>query len=409
MTLFSFIKDSILSITKGGKTYYTWLSVLGTFILIALYFYIVQLDQGLKITGMHDHVSWGLYISNFTFLVGLAAAAVMLVLPTYILKDTDFKAAVLIGEGVAVAALIMCLLFVTADMGRPDRLWHMMTSSFNFPDSLLTWDVIVLNGYLMLNMFIPFYILYTHYKGETPDPKKYLPFVVLSVFWAVGIHTVTAFLYAGLKSRPFWNTSILGVRFLASAFCAGPAFIVLLLALIKKHTEYKITETTIDKLGFIITVAAQINLFLLGSEIFKEFYTDSAHTVSAKYLFFGLHGKNALVPWIWTAIGMNLIATIGLSIMGYNRKSKPNSPKRRKLFYSLCVLAFVGIWIEKGMGLIIPGFLPNPMGEIVEYTPTFPEVMISLGIWAVGLLVMTVLIKAAIPIELGKVRYNKGN
>lgn len=407
MKLFSFIKDSIISISKGGRSYYVWLGVLAVFISTGIYYYTVQLSDGLAITGLHDHVSWGLYISNFTFLVGLAAAAVMLVLPSYILKDTDFKAAVLIGEGVAVAALIMCLLFVSVDMGRPDRLWHMMTPSFNFPDSLLTWDVIVLNGYLMLNMCIPFYILFKHYKGETPDPKKYIPFVILSVFWAVGIHTVTAFLYSGLKARPFWNTSILGVRFLASAFCAGPAFIVLVLALIKKHTEYKITDITIDKLGFIITVAAQINLFLLGSEIFKEFYTDSAHSISAKYLFFGLHGKTALVPWIWSAIGLNVIATVGLSIMGYKRKSSPNEPKRRRLFYTLCSLAFIGIWIEKGMGLIVPGFLPNPMGEIIEYFPTFPEVMISLGIWGIGLLVMTVLIKAAIPIELGKVRYRK--
>jgi molybdopterin-containing oxidoreductase family membrane subunit len=405
--LFSFFKDAIILAAKGSKHYYFWMISLLVIILFGTYHYGLQLSEGLAITGMHDHVSWGLYISNFTFLVGLAAAAVMLVLPAYVLDDTDFKGAVLIGEGVAVAALIMCLLFVVVDMGRPDRLWHMLTSSFNFPDSILTWDVIVLNGYLALNIFVPFYILMKHYKGEVPETKKYLPFVLLSVFWAIGIHTVTAFLYAGLKSRPFWNSSILGIRFLASAFSAGPAFIVLALAFIKKNTAYNILETTIDKLGFIITVAAQINLFLLGSEMFKEFYSDSAHSISAKYLFFGYHGKHALVPWIWSAIALNIFATVGLTIMGYHRAHEKKSPKSRNLFYLFSGLLFVGIWIEKGMGLIIPGFLPNPMGEIIEYSPTFSEIAISLGIWAIGLFIMTILIKVAIPIELGETKYKK--
>ncbi len=381
--------------TRGQRLYHLWMGTLTVFILIGVYFYSVQLREGLAITGMHDHVSWGLYISNFTFLVGLAAAAVMLVLPAYIFGDIDFKRVVLIGEGVAVAALIMCLAFVIADMGRPDRLWHMLPfiGYFNWPSSLLAWDVIVLNGYLALNVVIPFYLLYSRYRGRKADPKKYLPFVFISVFWAIAIHTVTAFLYAGLSSKPFWNSSILGIRFLASAFSAGPAFIAVTLYFIDKHSDFKIEENIFHKLGYIITVAAQINLFLLGSEIFKEFYHPTAHSHSAYYLFFGYEGHNALVPWIWTSIILNVLATATLTIHKLRRN--------RRVFLVMCLTLFVAIWIEKGMGLIVPGFIPSQLGEIVEYFPTMPEIFITLGIWALGLFVFTFLVKIAIPIELG--------
>jgi molybdopterin-containing oxidoreductase family membrane subunit len=393
----TFLIDGFKAALKGQGKYHLWMGCLTVFILIGAYSYFAQIERGLAITGMNDHVSWGLYISNFTFLVGLAAASVMLVLPAYIFHDLDFKRVVLIGEGVAVAALVMCLCFVIADMGRPDRLWHMipMLGYFNFPSSLLAWDVLVLNGYLALNIFIPMYLLYKRYKDEAPDPKKYLPFVFLSVFWAIGIHTVTAFLYAGLSAKPFWNSSVLGIRFLASAFAAGPAFIAVALHFIDRHSDLEIDNHIFKKLSYIITVAAQINLFLLGSEIFKEFYNETGHSHSAHYLFFGLDGHNALVPWIWTSITMNIIATGGLTIHKLRN--------RRPVFLLLSIMLFIAIWIEKGMGLIIPGFIPSQIGEIVEYSPTLPEISVTLGIWALGLFVFTFLVKIAIPIEQGTI------
>ncbi len=399
--LYYFIRDALNTATAGGKKYHLWMGMLTFVMLIGAYGYWIQLKEGLHVTGMNDHVSWGLYISNFTFLVGLAAAAVMLVMPAYILKDIDFDKAVLIGEGVAVAALIMCLAFVTADLGSPHRFWHLIPGIgyFNFPSSLLAWDVIVLNGYLILNLSIPFYILFYHYRDKLPQKKLYLPFVYLSVFWAVGIHMVTAFLLAGLPSRPFWNTSLLGPRFLASAFAAGPAFMILLLQFIRTNSQYKIRDETVAKLAMITTVAAQINLIMLGSELFKEFYRHTHHGLSAYYLFFGLEGHNALRPWIWTSITMNIIATTILTIHPLRRNSKWLNP--------MCLMLFVAIWIEKGFGLIIPGFIPSPLGEIVEYHPSWIELSVTLGIWAMGLFILTILIRVAIYIELGKIRSPK--
>ena len=398
MNLLYFIKDALHTATGGGKKYHLWMGMLTFIMLIGAYAYWVQLSEGLVATGMNDHVSWGLYISNFTFLVGLAAAAVMIVMPAYVLKDVDFSEAVMIGEGVAVAALIMCLSFVVADLGSPHRFWHLLPKIgfLNFPSSLLAWDVIVLNGYLVLNLCIPFYILFSRYRNKQPQKKYYVPFVYLSVFWAVGIHMVTAFLLAGLPARPFWNSSLLGPRFLASAFAAGPAFMILLLHFIRSNSPYTIRDETIAKLAMITTVAAQINLIMLGSELFKEFYRHTHHSQSAYYLFFGLEGHGALRPWIWTAITMNVCATAVMTLHPFRKDSV--------WLCFACLALFISIWIEKGFGLVIPGFIPSPLGEIVEYTPTWVELSVTLGIWALGLFVLTVLIRVALPIELGKLR-----
>ncbi|MCK0189353.1 sulfate reduction electron transfer complex DsrMKJOP subunit DsrP [Arenibacter sp. F20364] len=399
----SLVIDSLDTITKGSKKYHIWMGFLTLVMLIGMYCYSIQLDEGLSVTGMSDRVSWGLYISNFTFLVGVAAAAVMLVMPTYVLKDIDFKQAVLIGEGLAVAALIMCLAFVVADMGGPSVLWHMIPGIgvFNFPNSMLTWDVIVLNGYLFINISIPFYILFRHYQGKEAQKKVYVPGAVLSVFWAVGIHLVTAFLYQGLQARPFWNNALLGPRFLASAFAAGPALIILVLAVIRSFTAFRIEDKTIKKIAMIVTVAAQINLIMLASELFKEFYAPTHHSESAYYLFFGLHGKNALLPWIWTAIPLNILATVILTFGKFRNNLK--------VLYFCCFILFAAIWIEKGFGLIVPGFIPGPYGKIVEYLPTKIEIGVTIGIWALGAFVFTILAKTAIGIELGELRYKNKN
>ena len=385
---------------EGSWIYHLWLGSLFVFMLFGLNAYCRQYVYGLGTTGMTDQVSWGVYIANFTFLVGVAASAVMLVIPVYIYKRKELKHLVIFGELLAVAAIIMCLLFIMVDLGRPEQAHHMLLR-FNFPISVLTWDVIALNGYLLLNLHIPGYMIYCAYKKREPSKKFLIPFVFISIGWAVSIHTVTAFLYSGLGARPFWNSAVLAPRFLASAFAAGPALLILTVQVIRRFTGWKVDGGSIMTLRSIVVVAMLINLFLLGSEVFTEFYTDSAHVASAYYLFLGLHGYHALVPWIWTAIGLNVVA-MGLLL-------HPAS-KRRKTHFVLniaCVLLFVGIWIEKGMGLIIPGFIPTPIGEIVEYTPTLNETLICMGIWSTGIFIYSILVRITIPVLRGELTEDK--
>jgi molybdopterin-containing oxidoreductase family membrane subunit len=365
--------------------------------LLGLSAYAKQLVVGIATTGMSDQVSWGMYIANFTYLVGIAAAAVMLVIPAYVYSNKALHDVVIFGELLAVAVIIMCLLFVMVDLGSPERMHHLFLR-FNFPLSMLTWDVIVLNGYLLLNLHICGYMIYCAYQKREPNKKLFLiPFVLIAIVWAVSIHTVTAFLYSGLGGRPFWNHSIIAPRFLASAFAAGPAFIILTLQVIHRMTPHHVPRSALLTLRQIVTVAMTINVFLLISELFTEFYTGSSHAVSMHYLYFGLHGYSALVPWVWTAITLNVLALILLYL--------PAKGDLR-IINVACVLLIVGIWIEKGMGLIIPAFIPTPIGEIVEYQPTLNELMVCAGIWAFGLLLYTIFVRITVPVLDGRLTHD---
>ncbi len=383
----------------GDWRYQLWMLILTIISLFGLNAYCKQFVYGLATTGMTDHVSWGLYIANFTFLVGMAAAAVMLVIPVYVYRNKDLHDLVIFGEQLAIAAVIMCLLFVTVDLGRPDRFSHLLRR-FNFPISMLTWDVIVLNGYLLLNLYITGYLVYCKYRKREPRKALFvIPFVFIAIVWAISIHTVTAFLYVGLGARPFWNSAIIAPRFLASAFSAGPAFIILTLQLIDRFSSHDVPRKALMTLRQIILVALTINMFLMISELFTEFYSGAAHISSTRYLYFGLHGYNSLVPWIWTSIGLNTVALIILYLP---------AARSLKFLNIACVALIVGIWIEKGMGLIVPAFIPTPLGEMVEYFPTMNEILICLGIWAFGLLLYTILVRITIPVLSGRLTYDRG-
>ena len=384
----------------GTRSYYLWVGFLLVLILIGAGTYFgQQATKGLIVTAMRDQVSWGFYISNFTFLVGVAAAAVLLVVPAYIYNFKPIKEIVLFGELMAITAICMCLMFVVIDMGRPERAWHILPfiGTMNFPASLLAWDVVVLNGYLAINAFVAFYVLYRLSTGKEYSMSLILPLIILSIPWAVSIHTVTAFLYNGLAARPFWNASILAPRFLASAFCSGPALMILVFQIIRKLSDADIEDRAIFKIAELIAYAMGINLFLLGAEVFKEFYSGTVHMAPIQYLYFGLHGKSALVPWMWFATILNITAFLLFLL-----------PKTRQNFTTLnmaCVFVITGIYIEKGMGLVVPGFVPDTLGEIYEYTPTNPEILITIGVWATGALIYTLLLKFALPIYTGKLRF----
>lgn len=395
---FRFLWSALIAATDGSWRFYTWMFGLTAVFLVGINAWAHQVTGGMVVTNMSDHVSWGLYIANFTFVVGLAAGGVMMVIPAYLYRDEEMHDVVIVGEILAIASICMALGFVVVDLGRPDRAWHMLPfiGRFNWPVSMLTWDVIVLNGYLLLNLHVVGYLLYIRFTGRRPRRRWYIPFVMLSIVWAISIHTVTAFLYGGLGGRPFWNSALLAPRFLASAFVTGPAFLVLLLYLIRRFSRFKVPDGPIHTLVKIMRVTVLINLFMLLSELFTEFYTGGSHTASAEYLFFGLHGNSALVPWIWTSLVLNVVAAVVLLV--------PKALERPRWLIAACVMTFVGVWIEKGMGLIVPGFIPSTLHEVVEYTPSVTEWKVTWGIWAFGLMVITIALKVALPVLSGASR-----
>ncbi len=386
----------------GSKKYYAWLASLLIILLFGLYTYYYQIKYGIIITGARDQANWGLYIANFPFFVGVAAGAVMIVIPAYLYKREDFKHITIFGEILAVGAVIISLSCVLTMLGRIDRLHHILpiTGTPNWPQSMLPWDVIVLNGYLFLNLLIPGYILYKKYYRE-PLGKWIYFFIFLSMPWALSIHTVTAFIIGGLAARPFWHTALMAPRFLASAFTVGPALMILILQLIRRYTsvgkpgsKIVISDRALFTLAHIALIAMLTNLFFMGAEIYTVGYAQTSHVLPLKYVLVGLERNGVtyakLVPYMWAAIILQIIAALLLLF-----------PKTRKSFPTLniaCFFAFLGILIEKGYILILAGYVPTPIGEIWEFTPTLPEIMLMIAIWALGFLIYTLLAKIAIGI-----------
>jgi Ni/Fe-hydrogenase subunit HybB-like protein len=391
-----FVTTSAHFALRGGKAYWLWIALLVALIIWGGLAYVEQLRYGLIVTNMRDQVSWAFYIGNFTFLVGVAAAAVVLVIPAYIYHWEPIKEVAILGEILAISAIVMCLLFVTADMGHPDRFWHLIPGigRMNFPSAMLAWDVLVLNLYLFLNVFIVTHILYRGMQGRHYNQKLVVPLIMFSIPAAVGIHTVTAFIYAGLPGRPYWNASILAPRFLVSAFCSGPAIMLILFQILQRTTKIAIKDEAIWKIAELMAYAMFVNLLLLGAEIFKEYYSGTEHLVHLQYLFAGIGGHHALVPYAWAFVACGISAFLLFLF-----------PATRRNVFTLnlgCLLIYASVYIEKGMGLVIPAFTPDTLGEFYEYVPTIHELRIGAGIFSVGFLVFTLLCRIAIPILTGE-------
>ena len=374
---------------SGTKAYFSWLIFLVILFSIGFAFYLKQLGFGLGITGMSRDVSWGLYIGQFTFLVGVAASAVMLVLPYYLHNYKVFGKITILGEFLAVASVTMCLTFIVVDLGQPSRAFNVLL--YPTPNSVLFWDMVVLNGYLFLNIVVGWSVLEAERKGVAP--AKWVKFLIyVSIPWAVSIHTVTAFLYAGLPGRGFWLSAIMAPRFLGSAFASGPSFLILICLFLRKYTKFDAGWEAIQTLAKIITYALIISVFFVLCELFTVFYSQiPEHMYHFIYLFVGFHGHYGLVSWMWAAI---ILAVIALVIM-INPKTR-NNPTTLAIG---CASTFLALWIEKGITLVLTGYIPSPLETITEYHPTVPEIAIVIGVWALGLLILSILYKVALSVK----------
>ena len=373
----------------GSKKYWIWVLFLGALAVSGVYYYFQQFNYGLGLTGLSRDVSWGLYIGQFTFLVGVAASAVMLVIPHYLHDYKKFSKIVILGEFLAIAAVTMCILFIFVDMGQPMRIMNVVLHpTFN---SVMFWDSVVLSGYLFLNLMIGWVTLSADRKGVAP-PTWIKPFIYLSVPWAVSIHTVTAFLYAGLPGRHFWLSAVMAARFLASAFAGGPALLILLALIVRKVTKFDPGKEPIQTLGVIVAYAMFANVFLLGLEFFTAFYSNiPGHMESFKYLYTGLDGHHELVPMMWVSSIFAAVSLTMLLIPGIRRNEGTLS--------LACIMLFISLWIDKGFCLIIGGFVPNMLNQVRTYWPTRQESIITLGVWAIGFLILTFLYKIAVSVR----------
>jgi Ni/Fe-hydrogenase subunit HybB-like protein len=373
----------------GSRRYWIWILALFAVIGLGLLAYLRQFNEGLGVTGLSRDVSWGLYIAQFTFLVGVAASAVMVVLPYYLHNWKVFGKITILGEFLAISAVTMCMLFIFVDMGQPTRVLNMIL--YATPGSIMFWDMVSLGGYLVLNALIAYVTLSSERKGVAP-PSWIRPVIIVSIPWAVSIHTVTAFLYSGLPGRPLWLTAILAPRFLASAFAAGPALLILLSLATRKLAKFDPGQEAIRKLSLIVTYAMAINVFFILMEFFTVFYSGiPEHREPFDYMLFGLEGHAGLAPWMWVSLALAAASLVLLFT--------PRLRNDQKILTIACFTVFFSLWIDKGICLVVSGFVPSPVGAITDYAPTRPELAITLAIWAIGVLMITVFYKIALSVR----------
>jgi len=374
---------------KGSPQYWSWVIFLLALMGVGFGCYLYQWFEGLRITGMSRDVSWGFYIGQLTYFVGVAASGVMVVLPYYLHDYKAFGRITILGEFLAVASIVMCGLFVMVDLGNLPRMLNIMI--YPNPTSILFWDMIVLNVYMLLNLVIGWNVLSAERKGV--GYQKWVKVLIyISIPWAFSIHTVTAFLYAGLPGRHYWLTAIMAARFLSSAFCSGPALLILLALIVRRFTSFDPGKEQIRTLGGIVAYAMIINVFFFLLEMFTAFYSQiPGHMHSIVYLFRGLDGYDRLVPWMWTAAFFALVALVLLIV--------PATRRRQDILAVACASVIISTWIDKGFGLVIGGFVPNPFERVFEYWPTVPEIFISVGVWATGFFILTVLYKIVVSIK----------
>ena len=374
---------------KGTKKYWGWIFFLSAIIIVGIYFYLQQYNYGLKITGLSRDVSWGFYIAQLTFLVGVAASGVMVVLPYYLHDFKAFGKLTILGEFLAISSIVMCILFVFVDVGQPFRLINIFF--YPSPESPLFWDTVALGGYLLLNVIISRVVLDSERKSIAP-PKWIKPIIIISIPWAISIHTVTAFLYSGLVAKPFWMTAVLAPRFLASAFSSGPALLIIMCLILKRITKFDPGKEAIRKLAIIITYAMAANIFFILMEIFTVYYSGiTEHIHHFQFLFYGLEGNTTLVPWMWISV---ILAVFSLIFLLF-----PSARKNENVLFGICLAIFASIWIDKGLAMVVAGFIPTSLSEVANYWPTIPEVLISLGVWAIGFFLITVFYKIALSVR----------
>lgn len=382
----------------GPPLYYAWMGLLGVIAAIGGWAYAQQITHGFAVTNMSDHVPWGAYIANFTYVVGLIDAAVMLIIPALLFGRDHLTRLIYLGMYLALAAVVMALLFIVVDIGHPLRAWHLLPSFaggwLTIPHSMLAWDVVALNGWAVINVVLIGVFFWVRFRGHEINIRRWQKYLLGAAAWAVVLHVITSFLYVWLSARPFWHSAAHAPRFLSSAFVAGPSFFILSLWAIRRYAGVDVRREAIETLRHVIAIAMVVNLFLLLAEVFTELFSTSIHGESMEYLFIGLHGHTMLVPYMWFALGLNVSACVIFVV--------PSLGRRMPLLLLACAMAVVGVWIEKGMGMVIPGFIPGPLGQISEYTPSHIEIAVSAGVWAVGMGVYTALVKVGVPLAEGR-------
>jgi len=379
----------------------------------ALYAYSVQLTIGLGSTGMNAPAYWGIYIVNFVYLIGLSAGGVIVASLAYVFNLKEYKPVARIAELLAIMCLILAMIFITLDVGRPERLINILL--FGNPLSPLVWDFIVIFVYLAICLIYGFLgtrsdivaamkaipkrarlyralaLWYTDVSpGALKKDERTLRWVAMAALpTAVALHSVTAWILGLMKAQPGWHTALLAPLFVASAIISGLALVVVTTVAARRFLHVQIEDALITKLGRYLVWLIPIDVYFAFSEIITiQYGREPAQFSTLQDVVLG-----PLAWAFWTEMIVGLLIPFLLIV-----RPKDRTPRRVGI---AAFLIFVGVFFKR-IDIVIPSlifrWLPFPAGG---YTPTWVELSIMAGVYAFGILFIAIFAKLfpLVPLE----------
>ncbi|MBI2183889.1 MAG: polysulfide reductase NrfD [Thaumarchaeota archaeon] len=399
----------MLPLQKTGVNFYLFVAALAAIVGWGLYAYSTQLKDGLATTGMRDLVSWGVYISNFVFFIGISHAGTLI---SAILRVTnaDWRRPVTrMAEAITVMALMIGALFPIIDLGRPERMLNLLM--YGRIDSPIVWDLISISTYLtgsMIYLYLPLIPDIAHYRDNlqntswwrkrlyrilslgwkgTEEQKKNLErgisvMAIIIIPVAVSVHTVVSWIF-GMTLRVGWRSSIFGPYFVVGAIFTGIASIIVAMAAFRKiyHLESYITYQHFKNLGLLLLVLDIAYIYFTINEYLTALYnaTDSElHLLSAL-----IFGPYSLDFWFF-AVGGLIIPAVIIAV-----------PATRTIggLVIASILVNIALWFKRYV-IVIPT-MANPQLPIGwgQYAPTWVEWSITAASIAGFILLFTVFSK----------------
>lgn len=407
--------DLTRSITKKDELTRFWFFILIMFIIVGVWGWIIQIKTGLGVTGMRDYVSWGMYIANFVFFVAVSLIGFLISSALALLKISWAKPISRVAEQVAIAAVALAGIIIVMDMGRPDRFLNVfLHGRFASP---IIWDVTVVTTYLTISVLL-FYLplipdlalMRDHMADKLPKWKIKL-YTILALGWkgnpeqykiiyhsmrilmlliipvGLSIHTVTSWLFASTL-RSGWDTTILGPYFVAGAFVAGTAAVIIVMFVYRVRYRLKdyFEDLHFDYMGKLLVFVCLVYLYFNINEYLVPGYKMKlGEGIHLRELFVGNY---SVMFWFVQLTG--LVLPIVLLLFRYFRKPFP-----------IMVISFVVLvasWLKRYI-IVIPTlehpFLPvqNVPDHFKHYSPTSTEIMITIFSFVSAMLIITILAK----------------
>jgi len=354
--------------------------------------WVYQVINGLAVTAMTNIVSWGLYITAFMFLVGLSAGGLIVSSSASVFNIKPFKAVAKPAVLLSTVCIILAALFIFVDLGQPARVLNLLISPrFNSP---LIWDVVVIGVYLVISLAYLYYLQ----KPDLSEKTRYI-FSAVALPVAVLVHSVTAWIFGLQIARPIWHSALMAPLFVASALDSGLALLLVVLVILEGRGTLKLEEGLLSTLAGLLAVLVAVDVFFVFSEVLTALYPAEAKLMS----YFDLLLSGSLAPFFW---GEVILAVIPFLLL-LSRRRREN--KRLVVLASLLVVVgvfFKRVWLVFSAYLLplinsAPGvtlgkypveLAHQNFGSVQvwatagSYTPTGVELLITIGLLALGVL-----------------------